>query len=79
MPRTLLGADTYKDKDLAELFYIYKRRAGFTFEQFAGFIGVSVSTAYKYFKEPSKITLSDLRKIQKKLNIPVSKMNEFLL
>lgn len=78
MPRTLLGADTYKDKDLAELFYIYKRRAGFTFEQFAGFIGVSVSTAYKYFKEPSKIPLSDLRKIQKKLNIPVSKMSEFL-
>ena len=78
MPRTLLGADTYKDKDLAELFYIYKRRAGFTFEQFAGFIGVSVSTAYKYFKEPAKIPLSDLRKIQKKLNIPVSKMYEFL-
>ena len=78
MPRTLLGADTYKDKDLSELFYIYKRRAGFTFEQFAGFIGVSVSMAYKYFKEPSKIPLSDLRKIQKKLNIPVSKMNEFL-
>lgn len=78
MPRTLLGADTYKDKDLAELFYIYKRRAGFTFEQFAGFIGVSVSTAYKYFKEPAKIPLSDLRKIQKKLNIPVSKINEFL-
>lgn len=78
MPRTMLGADTYKDKDLAELFYIYKRRAGFTFEQFAGFIGVSVSTAYKYFKEPAKIPLSDLRKIQKKLNIPVSKMNEFL-
>ena len=78
MPRTLLGADTYKDKDLSELFYIYKRRAGFTFEQFAGFIVVSVSTAYKYFKEPSKIPLSDLRKIQKKLNIPVSKMNEFL-
>ena len=78
MPRTLLGADTYKDKDLSELFYIYKRRAGFTFEQFAGFIGVSVSTAYKYFKEPAKIPLSDLRKIQKKLNIPVSKINEFL-
>ena len=78
MPRTLLGADTYQDKDLAELFYIYKRRAGFTFEQFAGFIGVSVSTAYKYFKEPAKIPLSDLRKIQKKLNIPVSKINEFL-
>ena len=78
MPRTLLGADTYKDKDLAELFYIYKRRAGFTFEQFAGSIGVSVSTAFKYFKEPAKIPLSDLRKIQKKLNIPVSKMNEFL-
>lgn len=78
MPRTLLGADTYKDKDLSELFYIYKRRAGFTFEQFAGFIGVSVSTVYKYFKEPAKIPLSDLRKIQKKLNIPVSKMNEFL-
>ena len=78
MPRTLLGADTYKDKDLSELFYIYKRRAGFTFEQFAGSIGVSVSTAFKYFKEPAKIPLSDLRKIQKKLNIPVSKMNEFL-
>lgn len=78
MPRTLLGSDTYKDKDLSELFYIYKRRAGFTFEQFAGFIGVSVSTAYKYFKEPAKIPLSDLRKIQKKLNIPVNKINEFL-
>lgn len=79
MPRTLLGADSYKDKDLAELFYIYKRRAGFTFEQCAKLLGVSLSTAYKYFKEPARIPLSDLRKIQKKLDIPVSKMNEFLL
>lgn len=79
MPRTLLGADTYKDKDLAELFYIYKRRKGFTFDKCAEFLGVSNYTAKKYFREPSQAPLEKLRLIQRKLDIPAGKMNEFLL
>ena len=79
MPRTLLGADTYKDKDLAELFYIHKRRKGYTFDDCAKHLGVSKMTVQRYFKNPSVAPLSFLRDAQKKLDIPVGKMREFLV
>ena len=79
MPRTLLGADSYKDKDLAELFYIYKRRKGFTFDDCAAKFGVSKATVHNYFNEPSRAPLQFLRDAQKFLDIPVVKMREFLV
>lgn len=79
MPRTILGADTYKDKDLSELIYIYKRRANVTDQQCADWLGVHVDTFRRYKKKPSAMRLESIRIIQRKLNIPGSKMNELLL
>lgn len=79
MPRTLLGADSYKDKDLSELIYVYKRRAGATNETCAKWLDIHPATWIKYMKEPSRISLENLRIIQRKLRIPVGEMQKFLL
>lgn len=79
MPRTVLGADSYKDKDLSELIYIYKRRAGATNETCAKWLNIHPATWIKYMKKPSKISLENLRTIQRKLQIPASEMQKFLL
>lgn len=79
MPRTLLGADSYKDKDLVEVIRIYAWRSENTIKHVAELIGVSESTMHRWMKNPGDFPLAKLRLIQKKLKIPAAKMAEFLL
>lgn len=79
MPRTLLGADSYKDKDLSELIYIYMRRANVTDKTCSEWLGCHVDTFRRYKKKPATMRLESIRIIQKKLNIPESKMHPFLI
>lgn len=70
MPRVKLAGDSYKDKDLTELVYIYKRRAGITIPKLCETLKISESTYHRWMKQPGDIPLTQLRQLQRKLGIP---------
>lgn len=79
MPRVKLAGDSYKDRDLTELIYIYKRRAGLTVPKLCGIMGISESTYHRWMKSPGDIPLSQLRTLRRKLNIPEGEFGKCLL
>lgn len=74
MPRVKLAGDSYKDKDLTELVYIYKRRAGMTVPKLCEMLEISETTYHRWMKKPGNIPLTQLRTLQRKLNIPMEAM-----
>lgn len=79
MPRTKLGADAYKDKDLAALIRRYKYGCQMTNEQLAAAIGVSVATLKRYLDDPKKMSVSTIRKIRKQLVIPKEEIMQLVI
>lgn len=78
MPRVKLAGDCYKDKDLTELVYIYKRRAGITVPTLCEMMKISESTYHRWMKQPGDIPLTQLRQLQRKLSIPPGEMTKCL-
>lgn len=79
MPRTKLGADTYKDQDLVRLIRRRKYELDLTNRQAAKLIGVSETTWRNYMACPGKIPLNKIRAIQKKLGVPREDMAGYLI
>lgn len=78
MPRVKLAGDGYKDKDLIELVYVYKRRAGMTVPALCEVMGISESTYHRWMRKPGDIPLSQLRTLKKKLSIPEGEFGKCL-
>lgn len=79
MPRVKLAADSYKDKDLAQLIRRYKYGKDLTNAEAGRMIGVCEGTWKNYMNDPARIPLGKLRPIQRKLQIPKEEILPFII
>lgn len=75
MPRVKLGKDRAAEK-LIVLIWGTKDALGYTNEELANALGVSVPVLYKRKANPDEFKLKELKKIARFLNIPIEDVRQ---